>query len=158
VQKQILDLFDQLRRERGLSVLLVSHDLTLVAERCHTVSVMYAGRVVEHGPAKDLFRQPHHPYTGLLEAARPRLENKPHSLLRTIPGTVPDLHRLPAGCSFADRCPQAADACRTTPIGLARTGAEREAACLFPTIPVPSTVPVPAVAGHHSAETVLEGR
>lgn len=138
VQAQILDLFDELRKDRGLSVLLVSHDLTLVAERCHTVSVMYAGRVVEHGPAKALFRDPHHPYTDRLEAARPRLENPPHTLLQTIPGTVPDLRALPAGCAFAERCPIAADACREGHIPLLATAADRSAACLFPLTGTPA--------------------
>ncbi len=134
VQAQILDLFDDLRRERDLGVLLVSHDLTLVAERCNQVSVMYAGRIVEHGPAKELFRHPDHPYTSMLEQARPRLENPPHTLLQTIPGTVPDLHHLPDGCPFAARCPRRQDDCLTGTIVLEETTDGRRVACRHPLI------------------------
>ena len=135
VQAQIMDLFDSLRAERGLSLLLVSHDLTLIAERCDDVSVMYAGNIVESGRGKSIFEQPQHPYTRLLELARPRLENPPHTVLQTIPGRVPDPLSLPAGCAFQDRCPRATNICRTTPVELTPTDTGGSVACFHPEEP-----------------------
>ncbi len=132
VQAQILDLFDRLRAERGLSILLVSHDLSLIAERCDEVSVMYAGRVVENGPAEVVFEQPEHPYTRLLEEARPLLENEPHTVLKTIKGRPPRLVDLPPGCSFRDRCPRAQDDCAEVHPPLAPSAPGRAVACYHP--------------------------
>ena len=132
VQAQIMDLFDRLRAERGLSILLVSHDLSLIAERCDDVSVMYAGRIVESGEGCSIFESPQHPYTRLLEAARPRLEDPPHTTLRTIPGRVPDLHLLPAGCAFQDRCPRVSEICHQDRPVLTATGAGTAVACFHP--------------------------
>lgn len=112
VQAQILDLLEELRRERGLSVLLVSHDLSLIAERCDRVSTMYAGRVVESGPAMQMFHHPLHPYTRLLEQARPVMGALPHTPLQTIPGTPPRPLAPEPGCAFAPRCPSARPLCR----------------------------------------------
>ena len=113
VQAQILDLFEQLREDRGLAILLVSHDLGLIAERCDDVSVMYAGEVVERGGAGAVFERPRHPYTSLLEGARPRLENPPPTPLNTSAGRPPNLLDRPPGCAFRDRCPRAIDICAT---------------------------------------------
>jgi oligopeptide/dipeptide ABC transporter ATP-binding protein len=143
VQAQILDLFDRLREERGLSILLVSHDLSLIAERCDEVSVMYAGRVVENGPADVIFEHPQHPYTRLLEDARPLLDNPPHTLLKTIPGRPPRLDALPAGCTFRPRCPNAQDDCAIEHPPLAPMGPNRKAACYHPH-PIPPVEPVDA--------------
>lgn len=132
VQAQILDLFESLRLERELTVLLVSHDLALISERCDRVGVMYAGSVVEKGPAKSLFHTPQHPYTRLLEESRPRLEDPPHTRLKTIAGSVVDLHALPKGCSFADRCPGAQADCREASPALVDRGTGHPVACFHP--------------------------
>ncbi len=127
VQRQILDVLDGLRAERGLSLLLVSHDLGLVAERCDEVVVLYAGRVAERGPI-GLLDRPLHPYTaGLLAAAR---EAPPRSALPVIPGGVPQPGMAPSGCVFRDRCSFAKDRCLEPP-PLSETGA-RAVRCHFP--------------------------
>jgi peptide/nickel transport system ATP-binding protein len=101
VQKQILDLLETLRRDLRLSLLFITHDLGIVAQIADRVAVMYAGRIVEQGPALEVLRHPRHPYTeGLLRAA-PRLAREK---LASIPGTVPSLDALPPGCAFAPRC------------------------------------------------------
>lgn len=110
VQAQILDLMKELQREFGTAILLITHDLGVVAETCNRVAVMYAGRIVEMAPVAALFDRPLHPYTeGLLHslpyAARPR------ERLRAIRGSVPNLARLPSGCAFHPRCPYADALC-----------------------------------------------
>jgi oligopeptide/dipeptide ABC transporter ATP-binding protein len=103
VQKQILELLTRLRRELQLSLIFITHDLGVVAQIADRIMVMYAGRIVEEGPAMGVLRRPRHPYTeGLLRAA-PRLER---GKLVPIPGTVPSLEALPHGCAFAPRCSQ----------------------------------------------------
>src|SRR6266852_3633207 len=103
VQKQILELLARLRRELQLSLIFITHDLGVVAQIADRITVMYAGRIVEEGPAMEVLRRPRHPYTeGLLRAA-PRLER---GKLVPIPGTVPSLEALPHGCAFAPRCSQ----------------------------------------------------
>jgi oligopeptide/dipeptide ABC transporter ATP-binding protein len=101
VQKQILDLLDRLRRELQLGLLFITHDLGVVAQVADRVAVMYAGRVVEQGPAREVFARPSHPYTRGLLAASPTLER---GKLTPIPGTVPQLTALPPGCAFEPRC------------------------------------------------------
>jgi oligopeptide/dipeptide ABC transporter ATP-binding protein len=108
IEAQILELIDSLRRQRQMAVLLISHDLATLAEWADTIGVMYAGRLMELGPAGELFSRPLHPYTrGLLESL-PRAGQP----LRPIPGMVPPPWRLPEGCKFSDRCPFAQQACR----------------------------------------------
>jgi peptide/nickel transport system ATP-binding protein/oligopeptide transport system ATP-binding protein len=111
LQAQIIDLLLRLREERRLSVLLITHDLGVVAELAHRVAVMYAGQVVESAGVAALFRRPLHPYTRALLSAVPRLGGGGRRLA-TIDGAVPDPARLPAGCRFAPRCRHALEACR----------------------------------------------
>jgi oligopeptide/dipeptide ABC transporter ATP-binding protein len=112
IQAQILDLIQELIDEMHMSVILITHDLGVVAQVCDEVLVMYSGMIVEQAPAKRLFRKPKHPYTiGLLDSI-PKLFEDEGELLHTIKGSVPDLSRIPPGCRFAARCPRAIEACR----------------------------------------------
>ena len=111
IQAQILDLMADLRERTGAAVLLVTHDLGVVAQTCEDVVVMYAGRIVEYAPTIALFADPHHPYTIGLMAAVPRIEAAA-SRLSTIPGTVPPPWAEIAGCRFAARCPLVTEQCR----------------------------------------------
>jgi len=111
VQAQILDLMRGLQVEHGTAVILISHDLGVIAETCDDVAVMYAGRIVESGPTAEVLARPRHPYTAGLIASRPSID-APGRVVRPIPGTVPDLARPPAGCPFHPRCGQAVAACR----------------------------------------------
>jgi oligopeptide/dipeptide ABC transporter ATP-binding protein len=112
IQAQILELLEQLQRELAMAVLLITHDLGIVAGRADRVLVMYAGLVVESAPTRALFAQPAHPYTEGLLASVPRLD-RPRARLHAIPGQVPAATAWPAGCRFHPRCPYAWDKCRT---------------------------------------------
>jgi oligopeptide/dipeptide ABC transporter ATP-binding protein len=114
VQAQILELFLALRRDRGLSILAITHDFGVVAEIADRVAVFYAGRVVETAPVVRLFDAPAHPYTRALIAARPLPGFAPRTLLPEIAGVVPRLSDMPPGCRFAPRCPLATDLCHMT--------------------------------------------
>lgn len=111
VQAQILDLLRQLQRDTGMAMLLVTHNLGVVAETCDDVAVMYAGVVVETAPMRRIFHNPRHPYTQGLLRAVPRLDHPSKEPLPTITGTVPNLLRLPQGCRFRSRCPHAIQRC-----------------------------------------------
>ena len=111
IQAQILDLLKDLKREIGLSILLITHNLGIVGELADNVAVMYAGRIVEVAPAADLLREPRHPYTVALLRSIPRLGARAERLY-SIPGTVPSAARLPAGCKFHPRCDRARPECR----------------------------------------------
>jgi oligopeptide/dipeptide ABC transporter ATP-binding protein len=111
IQAQILDLLRTMQRRLGLALLLITHDLGIVAEMADRVSVMYAGRIVEHSPVKELFADPKHPYTKGLLASIPG--GAPGTRLRAIDGTVPALGSLPPGCSFTPRCPYRFEPCPT---------------------------------------------
>ena len=111
IQAQILDLLRDLQRRMGLALLLITHDLGVVAQMADRVAVMYAGRIVEEAPVKELFRDPKHPYTQGLMASMPGGE--PGQRLRAIQGTVPPLGQLPPGCSFTPRCPYRFEPCPT---------------------------------------------
>ena len=129
IQAQILDELLRLRRQFGMAVLLITHDLALAAETCDRVIVMYAGKKMEDAPAEHLFGHPQHPYTqGLLESV-PDIE-EPRELLRTIEGDVPDLIGWERGCEFAPRCPEAIDACWETDPPLVTTDTGHQARCL----------------------------
>ena len=112
IQAQILELLRDLQRETGMAILFITHDLGVIAELCSRVVVMYAGRIAEQATAAALFANPRHPYTQGLLSSIPRLEDEPKTLLSTIPGTVPGIGDLPAGCRFANRCPHVRDVCR----------------------------------------------
>lgn len=112
LQDQILTLLDGLKQELGTSLILISHDLGIVAQMADRVMVMYAGRVVEQAPVDVLFEKPAHPYTRGLLASIPRLTSARSEPLPVIPGQVPNLHDLPRGCSFQARCPEVMEICR----------------------------------------------
>ncbi|MEM6531926.1 MAG: ABC transporter ATP-binding protein [Myxococcota bacterium] len=114
VQAQILELLDTERRIRGMGLLLISHDLAVVAERCDRVVVMYAGRVVEAGPVERVLTKPRHPYTSALLRSLPE-RNVPGDRLETIPGSVPPPLSWDSGCRFRDRCSRATDQCAQPP-------------------------------------------
>jgi oligopeptide/dipeptide ABC transporter ATP-binding protein len=128
-QGQILELLRDLQNRSSMSVLLITHDLRLAAENASDVIVMYAGRVVESAPVPDLFAKQMHPYTrGLIESI-PRLGSTPHRRLRTIEGIEPGLHRLGAGCRFAERCPMRVGHCEIEEPTLMPVAAGRSARC-----------------------------
>jgi peptide/nickel transport system ATP-binding protein len=114
VQAQILELLDRLRESRGMAVLLITHDLGVVAGRADRVAVMYAGRIVEEAPTAALFAKPRHPYTAGLLASLPRLRG-PKVPLKAIPGAVPVPGQWPVGCRFNPRCPEVMPRCTTEP-------------------------------------------
>ncbi len=105
VQAQILDLLKRLQRETGMAVILITHDLGVIAEVCDDVAVMYAGRIAERGPVHEIFAKPLHPYTQGLIRCLPKLDHPPKTPLPVIPGMVPSLKDMPSGCRFASRCP-----------------------------------------------------
>jgi len=123
IQSQVLQLLRQLKQEAGLTVLLITHDLGVVAELCDRVAVMYAGTIVETAPVAELFGNPRHPYTQGLLAALPGTSDT----LAPIPGRVPDLLNPPSGCRFHPRCPLAVDRCRAEAPEL--RGDTRQVAC-----------------------------
>ncbi|MFC4855915.1 ABC transporter ATP-binding protein [Actinophytocola glycyrrhizae] len=139
VQRQILDLLADLAGERGMAMILVSHDLAVVAGRADHVAVMYGGRVVEHGRAAAVFSAPRHRYTEALLAAVPRLGDAPHSRLRVIAGSPPDPYAPPPGCPFAARCSHARADCAAGVPPLTGTAAH-EHACLVPVPTAPQEV------------------
>jgi peptide/nickel transport system ATP-binding protein len=113
IQAQILTLLTSLQQELGMALLLITHDLGVVAEMASRVIVMYAGRAVEEGTVQQIFSEAQHPYTqGLLRAVPPLVKLAPGQRFATIPGMVPDLAELPPGCAFADRCPKVQERCR----------------------------------------------
>ena len=127
IQAQILDLLRDLQRRMGLALLLITHDLGVVAEMADRVAVMYAGRIVEEAPVKLLFQDPKHPYTRGLMASIPG--GAPGTRLRAIQGTVPPLGQLPAGCAFTPRCPDRFEPCPTAPPGDTNVGPARTVKC-----------------------------
>jgi len=128
VQAQVLGLIAQLQRELGMAVLLITHDLGVIAQTCRNVAVMYAGRIVEHASTRALFAAPAHPYTRGLLASLPALADAPQQPLPAIPGQVPELGRRPSGCAFANRCGYRTDICAQLP-ALDPVGEYHRAAC-----------------------------
>jgi oligopeptide transport system ATP-binding protein len=132
VQAGILALLEELQTQLGMALLLISHDLDVVAEVCERVLVMYAGRVVETGPAQQLLTAPRHPYTAGLLASRPRLDAARGLRLQPIPGQPPDPLRPRAGCAFQPRCAAAVAACSAQQPALQAAGEGRGCACHAP--------------------------
>lgn len=131
IQAQILELIDGLVQETGMSVLLITHDLGVVASHAHKVAVMYAAQIVEEASTLELFKNPKHPYTkGLLDSI-PSLKPKGEEKLRAIPGVVPQLSQLPVGCRFQDRCPRVTPDCRQNEIELYQESG-RKFRCVHP--------------------------
>jgi peptide/nickel transport system ATP-binding protein len=128
IQAQILELMRTLQSETGTAVILITHDLGVVAEVADDVVVMYAGRVVERAPVRELFEQPQHPYTVGLLGSIPRLDVE-RTRLASIEGQVPNPLRRPAGCKFADRCPFVIARCRAEDPPLLEVGSQHESAC-----------------------------
>jgi peptide/nickel transport system ATP-binding protein len=138
IQAQIVELLASLRAELGMALLLITHDLGVVAESCDRVIVMYAGHVVEHAGARELFERPRHPYTAGLLRSVPSfapIAAGARGRLQEIPGMVPRLDQLPSGCRFQDRCPRVQERCRVDAPPLAAPSAiepERLVRCFFP--------------------------
>ena len=136
IQAQVLDLMLQLKEDFGASILMITHDLAVIAEIAQRVIVMYAGRVVEEGNVFTIFENPMHPYTRALLKSIPKFGNRSKSgrePLHVIKGIVPSLYNLPAGCSFYPRCPEAMDICKTNPIKIAALEENHRVRCaLYP--------------------------
>jgi peptide/nickel transport system ATP-binding protein len=131
VQAQVLDLLSSLVRDLDLSMVLISHDLSVLGSTCDRVAVMYAGRLVEQGPATAVFDDPRHPYSAALAGAFPRIGDERFRYgPRGLPGDPPFPGDLPGGCTFHPRCPVALDKCATTDVVLAELGGGRTSACL----------------------------
>jgi peptide/nickel transport system ATP-binding protein len=128
IQAQVLDLMRRLQQELGTAIILITHDLGVIADLVDTVVVMYAGKVVERAPVRQLFAAPRHPYTQGLLRSVPSLETRAHRM-RTIEGTVPSAYAMPQGCRFHPRCGIARNVCRTDEPPLVPDGVGGEAAC-----------------------------
>jgi len=132
VQAQVLDLLTSLVRELGLGLVIISHDLSVLGTTCDELMVMYAGRVVEHGPAREVLGQPTHPYTRALAAAFPTIGDPSSRFAPSgLPGDPPFPGDLPPGCPFHPRCPSAIEACSQRPVELEQVSPGRTAACLL---------------------------
>ena len=143
IQAQILDLLQLIRRELGMALVLISHDLGVVAENCERVAVMYAGRIVETGPADAIFSKPRHPYARGLIDALPTLADTRR--LTAIPGVVPDPRDMPRGCAFGPRCAHAAPVCllKEPPLKVVKPG--RRVACARPELDLQTPARTPPV-------------
>jgi peptide/nickel transport system ATP-binding protein len=129
IQAQILELMARLQEELGTAILLITHDLGVVAEMCDEVAVMYAGRIAETGPVDRILGASAHPYTRGLLSSIPRLETPRKQRLSTIEGLVPNLREMPPGCRFQNRCPRVLDRCRSEQPPLEERGPGHQAAC-----------------------------
>ncbi|ATN35724.1 peptide ABC transporter ATP-binding protein [Rhizobium sp. ACO-34A] len=129
VQAEVLDILDDLAREHGMALILVSHDLGVIARMCRRTIVMYAGRRMEEGGTREVLTEPRNPYTrGLIRAIPRRVTDG--GRLQTIRGTVPGFNKLPAGCVFSDRCPERIDACHTAEPGWTLFDGNRGVRCI----------------------------
>jgi peptide/nickel transport system ATP-binding protein len=145
IQAQILELLERLRKELHLSMILISHDLSVMAETCDEVAIMYGGKMMEVGKTLDVFTDPKHPYTQGLVAAFPDIRGQ-RAMPASIPGDVPSLIKLPSGCVFHPRCKFAFDRCTTAEPALAEVTPGRRTACfLYPEVSeVPPRIMMPA--------------
>lgn len=128
IQAQILELLRDLQREKGMAILMITHDLGVVAENADHVVVMYAGKVVESAPVQELFENPKHPYTVGLFRSLPRLEQESERL-EVIEGNVPNPLQFPSGCKFRPRCPHASETCAATEPDLDQIDQQHQVAC-----------------------------
>ncbi|MEV6164363.1 ABC transporter ATP-binding protein [Streptomyces sp. NPDC052052] len=132
IQAQILRLIEQLVSEQDLGLIMISHDLAVLSDTCDRLAVMYAGRVVEEGPASEVYENAHHPYGKALSGAFPRIGDPASRFApRGLPGDPPDPSALPGGCTFHPRCPAALETCATQDQVLRDAGAGRRAACVL---------------------------
>ncbi|WP_283136400.1 dipeptide/oligopeptide/nickel ABC transporter permease/ATP-binding protein [Rhizohabitans arisaemae] len=154
VQRQVLRLLAEVRAAKRAAILLISHDITVVAQTCDRILVMYAGRIVEDLPTGDLFTAPRHPYTRALLAAVPDMETDRDRELAVIPGRPPEPDRMPVGCAFAPRCPVADDRCREEDPVLGRIANAHRVACWHPADAEPPRVTALVSAEHDRAATV----
>jgi peptide/nickel transport system ATP-binding protein len=129
IQAQVLDLMHSLKRKTNAAIVLISHDLGVVAEICDEVAVMYAGEIVEHAPVDALFNAPQHPYTIGLLASIPRLDRRVETLA-TIEGSLPDMRAVPQGCRFAPRCPFRSEICVSRPPPIVDVGPKHWSRCV----------------------------
>ncbi|MFR2190019.1 MAG: oligopeptide/dipeptide ABC transporter ATP-binding protein, partial [Blautia sp.] len=128
-QAQIIDLLKKIQKENNTAVVMITHDLGVVAGMADDIIVMYAGRIVEKGTVYEIFNEPKHPYTDALLKAVPNLKNENKSELRIIPGTPPDLIAPPKGCGFASRCQYCMGICKEQSPEYTRFSGSHEAAC-----------------------------
>jgi oligopeptide transport system ATP-binding protein len=131
VQAQILDLLKDITRDSGSALILITHNMGVVARYADRIAVMYGGRIIEAGSVRDIFERPAHPYTKALMESVPRLDSMAKSRLFAIEGNPPDLAALPAGCAFSPRCGRCFTACLTTRPVLTTVGTDHRAACLL---------------------------
>ena len=131
VQAQILKLFQDLRREKGLALVFITHDFGVISQICDKVAVMYAGKIVEIGPAAEILKSPAHPYTSRLKSCVPELGQGKRNLI-AIPGFPPMIDNMPSGCAFASRCGKAEQNCQSAMVDVKKIGQERAVRCLFP--------------------------
>lgn len=130
IQAQILELIKDLQQKMNMAVIMISHDLGVIAETCDNVAVMYSGKIVEYSDVKTLFRNPKHPYTAGLLQSLPR-HDRDQKELATIPGVVPNPFNMPVGCTFAPRCPFARERCFTERPGLIQMGETNQVRCFI---------------------------
>lgn len=128
IQAQVLDMIRELKRRYNMSMIMITHDLGIVAEICDTVAIVYAGRIVEYGTLKDIFNNPMHPYTKGLFDSLPNMDDRTQRL-KPIPGLMPDPTNLPEGCSFCPRCPYATEKCKKEQPALCYQGGEHMVSC-----------------------------
>lgn len=130
IQAQILKLMKDMQLNLGMAIMFITHDLGVIAELCDEVVVMYAGRVAERGPVKEIFKNPKHAYTKGLLSSIPRLESESKTKLDIIEGMVPSIFDFPEGCRFANRCPYAEDKCSAERPSLVEVGSNHHSSCI----------------------------